>query len=91
MVLRAVIGKDGTIQNLTVVSGHPMLVDAVVMYAQRGSGRRSSFYSDYTFGLWQDGELSPIGGAAKVGASGDGSGEALRAIDVAAELRRVLA
>lgn len=41
----------------------PLLVDAVVMYAQRGSGRRSSFYSDYTFGLWNDGELSPIGKA----------------------------
>ena len=35
----------------------PLLVDAVVMYAQRGSGRRSSFYSDYTFGLWRNGEL----------------------------------
>jgi DNA ligase-1 len=41
----------------------PLLVDAVVMYAQRGSGKRSSFYSDYTFGLWHDGELSPIGKA----------------------------
>ena len=41
----------------------PMLVDAVVMYAQRGTGKRSSFYSDYTFGLWHNGELSPIGKA----------------------------
>ena len=41
----------------------PLLVDAVVMYAQRGTGRRSSFYSDYTFGLWHKGELSPIGKA----------------------------
>ncbi len=41
----------------------PKLVDAVLMYAQRGSGRRSSFYSDYTFGLWRDGELLPIGKA----------------------------
>lgn len=41
----------------------PMLVDAVVMYAQRGTGKRSSFYSDYTFGLWRDGELLPIGKA----------------------------
>ena len=39
-------------------------VDAVLMYAQRGHGRRSSFYSDYTFGLWRDdGELVPIGKA----------------------------
>ena len=41
----------------------PKLVDAVLMYAQRGSGKRSSFYSDYTFGLWRDGELLPIGKA----------------------------
>lgn len=41
----------------------PLLVDAVLMYAQRGSGRRSSFYSDFTFGLWHEGELSPIGKA----------------------------
>ncbi len=30
----------------------PMLIDAVLMYAQRGHGKRSSFYSDYTFGVW---------------------------------------
>jgi DNA ligase-1 len=30
----------------------PFVVDAVLMYAQRGHGKRSSFYSDYTFGLW---------------------------------------
>jgi DNA ligase 1 len=41
----------------------PFLVDAVLMYAQRGHGKRSSFYSDYTFGLWKDGELLPIGKA----------------------------
>jgi DNA ligase-1 len=46
----------------------PLLVDCVVMYAQRGSGKRSSFYSDYTFGCW-DGdpdsgaELLPVGKA----------------------------
>lgn len=39
------------------------LVDAVIMYAQRGHGKRSSFYSDYTFGCWQDGKLLPIGKA----------------------------
>ena len=42
---------------------NPKLADAVLMYAQRGSGRRSSFYSDFTFGLWRDGELLPIGKA----------------------------
>ncbi len=29
----------------------PMVVDAVLMYAQRGHGKRSSFYSDFTFGV----------------------------------------
>ncbi len=42
----------------------PFLLDAVLMYARRGTGKRSSFYSDYTFGLWNDeGELLPIGKA----------------------------
>ena len=44
----------------------PFLLDAVLMYAQRGTGKRSSFYSDYTFGLWsdaEDGKLLPIGKA----------------------------
>lgn len=41
----------------------PLMVDAVLMYAQRGSGKRSSYYSDYTFGLWKDKELLPIGKA----------------------------
>jgi DNA ligase-1 len=45
----------------------PFLLDAVLMYAQRGTGKRSSYYSDYTFGLWADVEgeekLLPIGKA----------------------------
>jgi len=45
----------------------PYLVDAVMMYGQRGNGKRSSFYSDYTFGVWRDGpdgdELVPVGKA----------------------------
>lgn len=42
----------------------PFLLDAVLMYAQRGHGKRSSFYSDYTFGLWsEDGSILPIGKA----------------------------
>ncbi|MBT0668830.1 cisplatin damage response ATP-dependent DNA ligase [Novosphingobium profundi] len=46
----------------------PLLIDCVLMYAQRGSGKRSSFYSDFTFGCW-DGdpdagaELLPVGKA----------------------------
>jgi DNA ligase-1 len=43
------------------------LVDCVLMYAQRGHGKRSSFYSDYTFGVWRDTpegqELVPVGKA----------------------------
>ena len=31
----------------------PLTLDAVLMYAQRGSGKRSSYYSDYTFGAWR--------------------------------------
>jgi hypothetical protein len=42
----------------------PLTADCVVMYAQRGSGKRSSYYSDYTFGCWaEDGELLPVGKA----------------------------
>ena len=42
----------------------PMLIDAVLMYAQRGHGKRSSYYSDYTFGVWTDeGILVPVGKA----------------------------
>ncbi len=45
----------------------PLTVDCVLMYAQRGSGRRSSYYSDYTFGLWTEAggrdELVPVGKA----------------------------
>jgi DNA ligase-1 len=41
----------------------PNVVDAVLMYAQRGHGKRSSFYSDYTFGVWKGSEIVPIGKA----------------------------
>ena len=46
----------------------PHLIDAVLMYAQRGHGKRSSFYSDYTFGVWRedangDRSLTPVGKA----------------------------
>ena len=33
----------------------PFNVDAVLMYAQRGHGKRSSLYSDFTFGVWREG------------------------------------
>jgi DNA ligase-1 len=45
----------------------PHIIDAVLMYAQRGHGKRSSYYSDYTFGVWTDGDdgerLVPVGKA----------------------------
>lgn len=46
----------------------PQVVDALLMYAQRGHGKRSSYYSDYTFGVWRkdakgDDELVPVGKA----------------------------
>ncbi len=45
----------------------PLTADCVLMYAQRGHGKRSSFYSDFTFGAWREGpegpELTPVGKA----------------------------
>jgi len=41
----------------------PCLIDAVLMYAQRGHGKRSSYYSDYTFGVWKGNEIVPVGKA----------------------------
>ena len=46
----------------------PLLIDCVLMYAQRGSGKRSSFFSDYTFGCWdgdpdEGADLLPVGKA----------------------------
>ena len=42
----------------------PLNADCVLMYAARGSGKRSSYYSDFTFGCWNgDGELLPVGKA----------------------------
>jgi len=45
----------------------PHIIDAVLMYAQRGHGKRSSYYSDYTFGVWTGGDdgqqLVPVGKA----------------------------
>ncbi|KDM65570.1 cisplatin damage response ATP-dependent DNA ligase [Acidiphilium sp. JA12-A1] len=42
----------------------PLSLDCVLMYAQRGHGKRSSYYSDYTFGVWTaEGALVPVGKA----------------------------
>jgi DNA ligase-1 len=40
-----------------------LTLDCVMMYAQRGHGKRSSYYSDYTFGAWRDDALVPVGKA----------------------------
>ena len=38
----------------------PFVIDAVLIAAQRGHGRRASLFTDYTFGLWHHGELAPV-------------------------------
>lgn len=38
----------------------PFVIDAVLVSAQLGHGRRASLYTDYTFGLWQNGQLVPV-------------------------------
>ena len=38
----------------------PLTVDAVLMYAQPGNGRRASLLTDYTFGVWDNGRLVPV-------------------------------
>jgi DNA ligase-1 len=38
----------------------PLTVDAVLIYAQKGSGKRSNLFTDYTFAVWRDGELVPF-------------------------------
>ena len=39
---------------------NPLSIDAVLIAAQRGSGKRASLYTDYTFGVWDDGRLVPV-------------------------------
>ncbi|WP_209425007.1 cisplatin damage response ATP-dependent DNA ligase [Pararhodobacter sp. SW119] len=41
----------------------PMVVDAVLLYAQRGHGKRSGYHSDFTFGVWDQDQLVPVGKA----------------------------
>jgi DNA ligase-1 len=38
----------------------PYTIDAVLIYAQKGSGRRANLFTDYTFGVWHDGQLVPM-------------------------------
>jgi len=38
----------------------PFHIDAVLVYAQSGSGKRASLFTDYTFAVWHEGELVPV-------------------------------
>ena len=38
----------------------PLTIDAVMIYAQAGHGRRATLYSDFTFALWQGEDLVPF-------------------------------
>jgi DNA ligase-1 len=38
----------------------PYTIDAVLIYAQKGSGRRANLFTDYTFGVWHEGQLVPM-------------------------------
>ncbi len=38
----------------------PLMIDAVLLYAQRGHGRRSGLYTDYTFAVWDADKLVPF-------------------------------
>lgn len=38
----------------------PLTIDCVLLYAQSGTGRRSSLYTDYTLAVWKDKELIPV-------------------------------
>jgi ATP-dependent DNA ligase len=38
----------------------PYTIDAVLIYAQPGHGKRASLFTDYTFGVWDDGNLVPV-------------------------------
>lgn len=54
-----------------------LTLDCVLMYAQRGSGKRSSFYSDYTFGVWRrsSGDRSGTEGGSNDGGNDNDSGK----------------
>jgi DNA ligase-1 len=38
----------------------PLTIDAVLIYAQKGTGKRANLFTDYTFGVWKDKELVPF-------------------------------
>ena len=38
----------------------PLSIDAVLIYAQKGTGKRANLFTDYTFGVWKEKELVPF-------------------------------
>jgi len=53
----------GPLAHATPVTGPVvawLTVDAVLIYAQKGSGKRSNLFTDYTFAVWRNGELVPF-------------------------------
>ena len=38
----------------------PFTIDAVLLYAQKGTGKRANLFTDYTFAVWKEGELVPF-------------------------------
>ena len=50
-------------RGLVEVKVAPLTLDVVIMYAQKGRGVRSGLFTDYTFGVWDNDQLVPIGKA----------------------------
>ena len=53
-------GVGPSARGVVEVEDRSVHVDAVMIYAQAGHGRRASLYTDYTFAVWHDGELVPF-------------------------------
>lgn len=52
--------SPGGVAGVPAPEAPPLLLEAVLLYAQRGEGRRSTHYADYTFAVWHEGELVPV-------------------------------
>ena len=73
---------------LVEVEGRAVTVDAVLIYAQPGSGRRASLYTDYTFGVWDGDRLVPVRqGVLRADRRGDPPGRRLRPPEHGREVR----
>ena len=58
--LASAYGVGRTVGDWWKWKAQPYAIDAVLVAAQRGHGRRASLFTDYTFGLWHAGELLPV-------------------------------